>query len=73
MGSVADELRVRDRERMAALPVSERIRLAFALGDLAVECFSAYNGVPEPTARRRLRALSQRGRRPSSCLLLEAP
>ena len=51
MRSVADELRMRDRERMPALPVSDRVRLAFALGDLAVECFSAYNGVPEATAR----------------------
>jgi hypothetical protein len=73
MRSVADELRMRDRERMAALAVSDRVRLAFALGDLAVECFSAYNGVPAATGRRRLRALSQRGRRPSPCFVMEAP
>jgi len=73
MRSIADELRIQDRERTAALSVPERIRLAFALGELAAECFSAYNGVPKPVARRRLRALSQRDRRPSRCLTTDAP
>ena len=73
MRSIADELRLRDRDRVAGLSVPDRIRLAFTLGDLAVECFSAYNGVPKEVARRRLRALSQRGRRPSRCLTTEAP
>ncbi len=68
MRSIADALRMRDRERVVALPVPERIQLAFALGDLAVECFSAYNDVPETVARARLRAASQYGRRSSRCL-----
>jgi hypothetical protein len=73
MRSVAEAFRMRDRERMAALAPADRVRLAFALGDLAVECFSSYNGVPKPAARRRLRAFSQRGRRPSRCLQMDGP
>jgi len=73
MRSIADELRIEDRERVTALSVPDRIRLALALGDLAVECFSAYNDVPRAVARHRLRALSQRDRRRSSCLTTDAP
>jgi hypothetical protein len=68
MGSVADELRQRDRQRVLELPVEERIELALRLGEEALEAFAAAQGVDRATAIRLLQRRRQAGRRPSRCM-----
>lgn len=68
MGSVADQLRQRDRQRVLEMPVEERIELALRLGEEALEAFAAAQGVDRATAVRLLQRRRQAGRRPSRCM-----
>lgn len=66
MESVADTHRDEDRRRMAAMTPSERIRLAFELGDRDLEIFRNRRGLSRNEALRGLRRQRQLGRRPCS-------
>jgi hypothetical protein len=68
MRSVADELRRRDREAFANLPVEERIRRVFEMGEIGLEAFRQAQGVDRRTAIRLLQRRRQAGRRPSRCM-----
>jgi hypothetical protein len=68
MRSVADELRERDREAAANLPLEERLRRIFALGEIGLEAFQKAQGVDRRTAIRLLQRRRQAGRRPSRCM-----
>jgi hypothetical protein len=67
MRSVADEMRARTAARVLAMPLSERIALAFALGDDDLTLYARASGLDLPTARNRLRAQRHNGRTPSAC------
>ncbi|HEV7503605.1 MAG TPA: hypothetical protein VGS07_01710 [Thermoanaerobaculia bacterium] len=54
MKSVADDLRRRDREAFASLPLEERIRRVFELGEIGLEAFRQAQGVDRRTAIRLL-------------------
>jgi hypothetical protein len=71
MGSVADEVRERDRQAVQQLSAAERIALAFRLGELDLEIFCASHGLDRGTGLRRLRQRRQQGRTPSACMNLE--
>ncbi len=68
MQSVANELRQKDREDFAKLPVEERLRWAFEMGEMALEAFRQAEGVDRRTALRLLQRRHQAGRRPSKCM-----
>jgi hypothetical protein len=68
MRSVADDLRHRQRQELAALTPAERVALALRLGRRDVETFAATQGLAVEDARRLLRSRGQRGRRPSRCM-----
>jgi len=68
MESVADELRRRDREAVASLPLEERVRRAFELGEIGLEAFRQAQGVDRSTAIRLLQRRRQAGRQPSRCM-----
>jgi hypothetical protein len=67
MRSVADELRRRDREAFASLPVDERLRRVFEMGEIGLEAFRQARGVDCRTAIRLLQRQRQAGR-PSRCM-----
>ena len=54
MRSVADELRERDREAIASLPLEERLRRAIELGEIGLAAFQQAQGVDRRTAIRLL-------------------
>jgi hypothetical protein len=66
MESVADTHRHEDRRRLAAMTTSERIRLAFELGDRDLEIFRSRRGLGRDEALRELRLQRQLGRTPCS-------
>ncbi|HEV2852987.1 MAG TPA: hypothetical protein VHC97_09315 [Thermoanaerobaculia bacterium] len=68
MGSVADELRKRDREAIRQLSVDERIELALKLGEEDLALFCQHQGVDRRTGIRLLQRRRQAGRRPSKCM-----
>jgi len=68
MRSVADELRERDREAIASLPLEERLRRAIELGEIGLAAFQQAQGVDRRTAIRLLQRQRQAGRRPSRCM-----
>ena len=70
MRSVADELRVEDRERVLAMTPAERVALALALGDRDLEIFRAAQqpGLSREEAARILDRQRHAGRGRSRCL-----
>ena len=70
MKSVADLLRIEDREAVQALTPDERVRLALALGERDLEAFRLAHDPPltRDEAIRRLERQRQRGRRPCRCI-----
>lgn len=68
MRSVADDLRDQDLKNTSALPVHERLALAFALGQRDLELFMAARGLSRSEAFRLLRLQRQTGRRKSACM-----
>ncbi len=66
MTSVADQLRARTRTYVLALPVSERIALALALGDDDLERYVRHSDLMRTDAIRRLQRQRAHGRRPSA-------
>jgi hypothetical protein len=70
MHSVADLLRVEDREAMLRLTTEERVRLALALGARDLEAFRLAHDPPPELAEavRRLERQRQRGRRRCRCI-----
>lgn len=66
MKSVADELAREQARETFKLSASERVALALALGDQAVDWFASANHVTRDEARRILRRNNQIGRRPSA-------
>jgi hypothetical protein len=72
MRSVADELRVRNVERVLELPVGERVALALSLGDDDAAIYAKTNAIELSAAIARLRASRSRGRRPSAANFVES-
>lgn len=68
MGSVADDLRRQDRERVAALSPEARIHLAFELGERDLTLFCAAQGLEKAEAIREIRRRRQVGRLPSAVM-----
>ncbi len=68
MKSVASVLRARDADAVRALPLVERLELAFRLGDEDLEAFRATHGLDRRTAIRLLERRRQATRQPSACL-----
>jgi hypothetical protein len=70
MRSVADALRAEDRARMRALPASDRVTRALALGRVGLEAFRQAQAPPlsAPDAARLIERRRQAGRRSSACL-----
>jgi hypothetical protein len=66
--SIADELRERDREALAALTAAERVALALALGERDLQTCALARGIGAERARRVLRRNRCLGRRPSRCM-----
>jgi hypothetical protein len=69
MASVADQLRQEDAESLARLSASERIELAFALGEADVDAYCRNHGVDRRDAIRVFQRQRQRGRNPSRCMI----
>jgi hypothetical protein len=70
---VADDLRERTIGRVLALPVAERIAIAFQLGDDDLALYVRASGLEPDEARRRLRARRHTGRTPSASAALDRP
>jgi hypothetical protein len=68
MHSIVDDLRREDREDFANLPLEERIRRVFEMGEIGLEAFRQAQGVDRETAIRLLQRRKQAGRRPSKCM-----
>ena len=70
MRSVADQLRVEDREAILSLSAAERVSLALALGRRDLEAFRAAQDPPlgHDEAARLLERQRQAGRQPSRCV-----
>jgi hypothetical protein len=66
--SVADDLRRRERERVAALSPAERVAEALALGERDLEIHRAKRGLGRKEARREIERARQQGRRLSRCM-----
>jgi hypothetical protein len=66
--SVADDLRVRDREAFRRLFFEERMKLVFELGEADLARFCQAQGVDRETGIRLLRRRRQADRRSSQCL-----
>ena len=62
MAGVADLLSAETRERLRRMTPSERLTEALALGDAAIDAYSAAHGLGRDEARRRLERASQAGR-----------
>ena len=70
MRSVADLLRIEDREAILALTTDERVRRALALGERDLKAFRLSHDPPltRDEAIKRLERARQRGRRPCRCI-----
>jgi hypothetical protein len=70
MRSVADRLRLEDREAVLRLSPAERVALALSLGERDLDAFGASQRPPLPReeAMRILERRRQAGRRPSGCI-----
>ena len=68
MKSVASVLRAGDAAAVSELSPSERLELAFRLGDEDLESFRATHGLDRRTAIRLLERRRQATRQPSACL-----
>jgi hypothetical protein len=66
--SVADDLRRREQERVAALSPAERVAEALALGERDLEIHRARLGLGRSEARREIEKVRQQGRRRSRCM-----
>ena len=66
--SVASALRRRDADAVRAMPLAERLELAFRLGDKDLEAFRASHGLDRRTAIRLLERRRQTTRQPSGCI-----
>jgi hypothetical protein len=66
--SIADELRAAQREEVARLSPSERVRLALELGSESVELLRAQSGLSVKEACLARERRRQSRRRPSACL-----
>ena len=62
MTCVAEELRRAQRERVAAMPVGERVDLAFRLGNRDLDLFCAAQKLPRDVGRRALQRARRVGR-----------
>jgi hypothetical protein len=67
MKSVADALRLRNVERVLALPLAERIQLALSLGDQDLDRFMKTSGLDRREALKQLCDAHAHGRQPSAC------
>ena len=65
MRTVAERLQQESRERLREMTPAERLEEALELGDRAIDAYAAAHRVDRATARRRLEASSQAGRRTS--------
>ncbi|HEX9687512.1 MAG TPA: hypothetical protein VGB47_00385 [Thermoanaerobaculia bacterium] len=68
MTSVTDRLREEQREQVRRMTVSDRLALAFRLGEDDVTFFAAARGIDRPEAAAILQCNRRRSRRPSRCL-----
>jgi hypothetical protein len=68
MRSVADRLREEQREELRRMSVSERVALAFRLGEDDVSLLAAAQRIDRSTAAKIFRRNRSRSRRPSRCL-----
>lgn len=68
MRSVADDLRTRDRETFRRLPLEERLKLVFALGEADLALFCQTQGIDREAGVRLLQRRRQADRRPSQCM-----
>ena len=68
MRSVADHLRMEEREALLALAPRERVALALELGERDLEIFRRARSLPRREAARFLEQQRQAGRRHSRCL-----
>lgn len=68
MRSVADHLRIEEREALLALTPQERVALALALGERDFEIFRRARKLSRREAARVLEQQRQAGRRRSRCL-----
>ena len=66
--ALADAMREKDRQRMAALDPEARMDLALEMGFAAAEQLAAVQGITLQEAIARIRAENARGRRPSACM-----
>jgi hypothetical protein len=65
MASVADELRVSQRERLAALTADQRLAMTARLAESDLDAFCAARGLARDEGRRLLTARRHVGRQPS--------
>jgi hypothetical protein len=65
--SVADDLRLEQRDRQQALSAMDRVRLSLALGENAAQQLADAHGVSVAVAKRSLQRQRQVGRRRSAC------
>ncbi|MCC6641335.1 MAG: hypothetical protein IT386_09265 [Deltaproteobacteria bacterium] len=65
---MADDLRRREQERVAALSPAERVAEALALGERDLEIQRAKWGLDRSEARREIERVRQQGRRRSRCM-----
>lgn len=66
--SVADELKKREREAIAALSSEERVALSLSLGERELERLCRAQGLERREAIRLLQRRRQAGRTPSKCI-----
>ena len=66
--SVADELKKREREDIAALSFEERMALSLSLGERELEILCRAQGLERSEAIRLLQRRRQAGRTPSKCI-----
>jgi hypothetical protein len=65
--SVADDLRLEQRDRQQALSAMHRVRLSLTLGENAAQPFADAHGISIAAAKRSLQRQRQVGRGRSAC------
>jgi hypothetical protein len=60
-------------DRLARMTPTERVELAFKLGEQGLAAYMATHGVDRQTAMARIRVTRRLGRRPSACADVEIP
>ena len=65
---IAEEIRADQAGRVAAMSADERVELAFALGERAIEDYVRNFGGSRAQAVQALRRAAAAGRRPSACM-----